>query len=310
MPRPHRNPQTRAEVEANYAYLLTLRVVPRAERQRLDPDWGMNAAFRLDEGTFQQNLPYTEINWPEIAARVRRRPDDLEPNGRMFRDYRPLDLSKVPDGPKIVRDINLPPFRVDYDSHEQIHQKLVNTVILVKDNPVYVMQSGVQNGKFFLHVRGKGFEGIIPYDEVKDCRGIAPGYFAYRGNAHWVYRSPERQNQQGMHQRNTYHKQAGQDLLNGARQEFLQEVLTFVKDIPFSPNLVEVMQSQGTSSIRLNNNVALYLTNKKGAPCGVEYCGRPLGLIVNDRCKVLDENDLYPTWIAKDLNKVRLELAA
>jgi hypothetical protein len=60
--------------------------------------------------------------------------------------------------------------------------------------------------------------------------------------------------------------------------------------------------------MRLSNNVALYTTGKKGAPVGVEYCGRPLGLIVHDKCLVEDENDLYPTWIANDLAKVRLEM--
>lgn len=308
--RPHRNPTSLAETAQNYEYLIGLAQLNPRERARRDPDWGLNAAWQIDNGTWWNNEPYAEVLWPEQMRGPRRevpRERDIDDNAGMMR-IAPLNLDKLEPGPVVALDINLPPFKVDYDSHEQLHQKLGNTVILIKNQPFQVIQTARSKGKFFLYVRQGERDGIIAYDDVKDCRGISPAYWMHRGSAYWVYRVPERQNSQGMSARNTVAKRCAQNGAQPASANFLVEALQMAKDIPYAPNLVDIITASGGSSLRLSHRVALFLSNKKGAPLGVEYCGRPLGLIVNHACKATDPLDLSPSWIKKDLSHVGLEL--
>lgn len=244
------------------------------------------------------------------AARLRRDPD--MPNNRQYlKDFPKLNLDKVPDGPKILRAVNLPPFKVDYDSHEQISTKLRGSVIMIKDNPFNVVDTIEAQDGFALLIRDyKGTTSWIMYDDVKDFRGIAPGYVNFQNAAYWVYRVPERQNRQGMTNANTHSRLAGTDFVQGARTDFLLTALSTRKDIEYAGNLVSLMEAGALSSIRLSNEIALYRSKTKGAPVGVEYYGRKIGLIVKDQVKVYDENDLIPSWINKDFMAVNLTLAA
>lgn len=312
MPRPFRNPNTPGEVEANYRYLQGLVILNPRQRIMEEPSWGLNAAYQLDHGAFFRGVPYDEVQWPEDGGvqfgRERPRQRDIDRNVAMLR-LNHLKLEKVQEGPVIPLDVKLPPFRVDYDSHEQLNQKLNGTVILIKNQPFTVLQTAEQGGKYFLYVRGRdAIEGVVPYDEIKDTRGVAPGYWMYRGQVYWIYRVPERQNSQGMHQRNMHSKKVGERLVSGAQTNFMLEAFSYAKDMKYAPNLVDVVTATGGGGLRLSNRVALYLSGKRGAPLGVEYCGRPMGLIVNDYCKVSDELDLGPSWIRKDFSHVGLEL--
>lgn len=309
MPRPFPSPNSADEVNTNYLWLC--REVRRVRPDR-SPDWIYNAAYRVEDGLFFNGEPAGDVIDPHAPPRVRARDEEMGNNMKVLKEFPELNLDKLVSGPVIARDIKLPPFKIDYDSHEQIHQKLMNTVILVKNNPFYVQQTvDLGKGKFSLLVKDKdGANSVVKYDDVKDCRGIAPGYFMYRGAACWIYRIPDRQNQQGMHQRNMQYKTAGSTRPNSARYDFLLIALSTAKDMLYAENLQEVMLAGGTDSLRLTDKVALYLTQKKGAPIGVEYCGRSLGLIVNNYVKVMDENDLGPSWIHKDLHRANLVMAA
>jgi len=314
MPRPFRNPSSDQEVGENYRYLVDLCERYGADvirRTEADPNWNINAGYQLDRGVFYNDAPYVEVVWPEeLRRRERARRPEMDANTGMMR-LPALKLEKVEEGPYIPRDIQLSPFKVDYDTHEQINQKLNNTVIFIKNRPFLVLQTAEQKGKFYLYVRGGGDgrnEGVIAYDEVKDCRGVAPGYWMHRGVAMWIYRSPERQNSQGMCGRNTYYRIAGGSGVQPANANMLLDALQIAKDIPYAPNLSDIITGGGNTSIRLSHRIALFLANKKGAPLGVEYCGRPMGLIVNHACKVHDPFDLSPSWIKKDFDHVGLSL--
>jgi hypothetical protein len=308
--RPHRNPQSNFECEENWLYLANQAHLGVDDRQN---DWHFNAAQLLDAGGFYNDTPYREVLWPENvrAGRVRAR-DEMASNAEMMKIYPALNLDKLKGGLEIPRDVKLAPFKVDYDTHEQINQKLNQTVILIKNVPFYVSQTAdLGKGKFALLVQGlDGARGTVKYDDVSDCRGIAPGYFNYRGSAAWVYRTPDRQNSQGMCSRNMEYKLAGTEAVQRPRHDFLLAALVTGKDIRYGENLHDVILSGAAQSIRLNNRIALYNVNKKGAPIGVEYCGRPLGLIVNGACKVIDDCDLRPTWINKDLADVGMRMVA
>lgn len=328
--RPHRNPFSIGDnefgVRANQAYLnLQFRNPPPADDTVYSADvnldgwrgWvGPDDRLLTDDEAVEAHrleanppVPPADLGDGRVHIRLERpRPN----NTKHLKAFPALNLDSLVAGPAIPRDIKLPPFKVDYDSHEQINQKLANTVVMIKELPFLVRETiDLGKGKFALLVSDRAEAMyIVNYDDVKDCRGIAPGYFMYRGRAHWVYRAPERQNSQGMGQRNTYYKIAGGKHSSAATTGFLIQSLGVAQDINYGMNLHDVLLGGSNESLRLSNRVALYQTNKKGAPIGVEYCGRPLGLIVNGYVKVLDENDLQPSWIHKDLQKINLQMGA
>lgn len=313
--RPHRNPISEEMVAENQVWLNEQFAVPEAlrDQHRSIPDgfdWQWTADYQLDTGrvwvspALRQGVRFVN---PLQPPRARARDDEMPNNARIMKEFTALNLDKL-QGPVILRDVKLPPFKIDYDSHEQIHQKLNNTVILIKNVPFLVRQTA-DLGKvgFGLLVQDKDGDNYkVLYNAVQDCRGIAPGYFMYRGQALWVYRVPERQNSQGMHPRNCQYKVAGTTHATGASATVLLHSLGQATDVQYASNLNDVLLGGMNQSMRLSNNIALYLTNKKGAPIGVEYCGRPLGLMVNGAIKVMDTNDLGPSWIHKDLHKVGL----
>lgn len=312
-PRPFRNPDTIDQVGRNYAWQLSLVNTPPGERPE---GWAENAAWRVDEGRFLNDNPYATVRWPEDVPQRRglRRDgerDGLEPNGNIVKRYPAMDLEKIPEGPYIPRDINLSPFRVDYDTHEQLHQKLAGTVVLVKNMPMQVMETGEVKGKFLLALKYNGKTAYLPYDELKDCRSIAPGYFMYDSTAYWIYRVPERQNSQGMSPKNMHYKAVGSEQRGSAQCSMLQQALSMAKDVEFHPKISEVLSASATGGFRLTNKVAIYQSKKKGAEIAVEYIGRPMGLIIKEHIvRVYDESDLQPSWIHKDLAKAGLVMTA
>jgi hypothetical protein len=338
--RPHRNPGLdRDRIAINQAYIDHQMALPEGLREE-DNVFSANANLMVWDGWRPEQpndwwggLDALPVQWgglseafsaqdlaahdprgnaaPPRFARAELRLDrELMPDNMTYwKKHKPLNLDKLPPGDAIIRDISLPPFKIDYDSHEQINTKLNGTVIMIKDNPFFIARTcALPEGKFGLIVQDSRSNVMsVLYDDVKDCRPIAPGYVTYRGTVYWLFRTPERQNQQGMNHRNTFYKsiQTG-DLTSGARHEFLLEALANRKDCQYAPNLDQLIEQGNIAGLRLSNNIALYKAGKKGAAVGVEYCGRPLGLMVNGTVKVLDETDLRPSWIHKDLHRVGL----
>jgi hypothetical protein len=248
---------------------------------------------------------------PRARAAPRDRDDELDNNRGWLKRYPQMDISKMQDMDVYNRGVALQPFKVEYDSHEQINQKLNSTVILVKGHPFQVHGTiklvGTAGYALLLGDR-HGNLSWANYSDLTDFRTLAPGYINFNSTAYWVYRIPDRQNHQGMTMRNTYMKPAGDGRPQGMHPNTMMQALLNRKNIPFQPNLVELIENGVIQSIRLSNNVALHRVKNNGASCGVEYIGRPLGLVVGGRVKVLDDMDLGPTWIHKDCIDVSLEL--
>jgi len=255
---------------------------------------------------------HVQRDFNNLRRRPRAMPEEeaMNPNRSWLKKYPKLDVSKLTPVEGYNRGVALGKFKVEYDSHEQIQQKLHNTVILVRGHPFSVAGTiAMEDGKFALLLSNQDASlRWLPFDEIDDLRSMAPGYVNHNGVAYWVYRIPERQNQQGMSNRNTFLKPAGDGRASGMHNATMLACLQCRKNIPFEPNLINLMDNNVIYSIRLNNNVALYKVKNKGTSCGVEYIGRPLGLIVENKLKVLDDADLGPTWIHKDCNEVGLEL--
>lgn len=337
--RPHRNPGgALAFIRENEAYLAHQSTLPVDQRQ---PDFIHDARLNLSEWAGWGRQP--DVWWGGVAAlpvqwggqsrdfddeSLERHMQEADNNRGLgvrqaqlvmnehiaaFKKFKPLNLEKLKPGDPVVRDITLPPFKVDYDQLEQINTKLLNTVIMIKDNPFYVLNVyDLGGGAFGLRVHGlDGNSFGIEYKDVADCRPIAPGYVSRNGSVYWLHRGPERQNQQGMNHRNTFLKAVNTDLVQGARHDFLLSALANRKDTPYNPVLDQMLVYQHVNHLRLSNNVALFFANKKGAPIGVEYCGRNFGLLTEGGAvKVLDECDLRPTWIHNDLRKIGLAVRA
>lgn len=276
---------------------------------------------RGDDLTADNRAQYDrEVNeWQLMRAVARAHPGlrrDREPpmaahNRAYMTQYPKLEIDKMVDMDTYNRGVILPPFKVEYDSHEQIQQKLYGTVILIKGHPFYV-QATIQNedGTFGLLLANRaGNFSWCMYSEISDFRTLAPGYVNHSGLAYWVFRTPERQTYQGMTSRNTFAKAAGSDGRGtGLHHNTMLSCLTNRKNMPFQSNLIDLMEQGVITSIRLSNNLALHKVKNKGAVAGVEYIGRPFGLIVDGKVKVLDDADLGPTWIVKDCMDVNLEL--
>lgn len=313
--RPFRNPENIIQVEVNQQWIdAEIRNGnPHVDALHWTADWQMDNAARW----IDPEVPLVAV--PQMVGlqlnrlRPRREREREVPNNRQYmKDFPELNLDKLQPGPDIPCDITLQPFKVEYDTHEQIEQKLRGTVILIKNVPFLVPNTiDLGRGKFALLVTDiDGQHKTVKYDDVQNCRGIAPGYFMYGGEAVWLYRIPERQNQQGMSQRNMQYKTAGSERVQAPGHNMLLKCLSTVKDIPFSPSLQDVLLGGSVYSLRLSNRIAIYQTKKKGAPIGIEYCGRVFGLVIGDGVKVFDENDRRPSWIHKDFQKVNLHMGA
>lgn len=275
--------------------------LPAGRRRRLVPEPGLAQANPMDG----VHIDMANIRVPH------REPEDRANNREWLKQYKPLNLKELPEAKNYDRGVKLSPFRVEYDSHEQIYQKLHGSVILVKGWP-YIVHGTIDKGrgKFALLLADRaGSLAWIDYDDVSDTRSVAPGYVNYNSYAYWVYRIPDRQNHQGHTSRNTFMRAAGTDgRPSGMQTNIMLTCMHSRKNILFQPNLLGLIENGIISSVRLSNNLALHKVKNKGAICGVEYIGRPLGLIVDDRLKVLDDSDLAPTWIHKDCAEVNLEL--
>lgn len=106
-----------------------------------------------------------------------------------------------------------------YDTVEQVNMRLVNSVIMVDGQPVYVhgcsQDFSIERDVSCISIhyfRSDGSEGSCFVDSQDiDVRNLRLGYVNTRQHTYYLARTPGRQQSQGLTRRNTYTYVTGQD---------------------------------------------------------------------------------------------------
>lgn len=214
-----------------------------------------------------------------------------------------LDLDKLET--QSLRKYPLPPFKIEYQTYQEIRLRLYNTVISIKGNPFWVKQISNSPAGWRLAV----WDGLevyqVLYKDLQDLRSMPPMYINV-GHPGWLTRHPGRVYQQGMNRSNTSIRtiEGNSGLLNFDPSAFIHGFRNRRKQT-WSKEIFSLMKHGDLSSIRLSDQVAV--TAKKDGVLAC-YKGRALGRIQDNEVVVLDEDDLLQEWIEKATKDVGLEL--
>jgi hypothetical protein len=223
-----------------------------------------------------------------------------------------LDTDKLPNA--FPGRPALPPFKLPYDTIEEVRMRLRQTVIFIKNHPfiVHDCQTNRKNpdvdGRFKLVLEDRDLkQSIIPLDKATDLRGCPPSYVVRDGQVGYLNRIPARVNTQGMTPQNTTIRRVG---TYGGLQFNLRSLVQFCaprKAVKWSESLSELIVNDALREVRLDSNVAIFAkpsTEKLYA----EYKGRRIGEIKEQTVIPDDPDDLVQPWIVDDLRTVNLEL--
>lgn len=237
-------------------------------------------------------------------------PEPVEDNA----DYPELNLNSINPEVTIMRADLLPPFKIDYETIEEVALRLRATVILVKDRPFYVHAARNSRTGFILTLEdADGDRKTLPFSRLQNARSARPGYVTWRGQVCYLTRRPARINQQGMTSDNVWLIPVGKTSNEGtaARTKDLLELLTYRKPKRFSARMVDDLLDRTSQGFRLSNSVAVYRKDtEKDAhrKIWVEYRGRSLAP-VKDSIVLLKDTDKSLPWITTDLEDVGIRVA-
>lgn len=217
-----------------------------------------------------------------------------------------LDIDALPT--QSLRKYKLQPFKINYETYQEIKLRLYNTVISIKGNPFWVKQIGNDGAnKFKLAVTDGEKTYQVKYDDLQDLRTVPPMYITTSMTG-WLTRHPGRVYQQGLNRSNTSLRSPDCEatLANFDPGAFL---LGFKKrqNREWTPVFSDLIKSGELTNIRLSDEVAVQHKRNKVIAC---YKGRALGEIVDNEINLLDEDDALQGWIETAARKVNLELRA
>lgn len=237
----------------------------------------------------------------------RRRDRDLEGERVFWKGVNPLDLDKLAeinyDRPK------LQPFKMKYDTLDEVRMRFNKTVILIKGNPFGVSDQRIVKDQFYLlldDVSGK--KSYVAVDDVPDFRPAAPGYVRVGESNGYLRRSPARVNQQGMtNQSVTIRRVGSRDNLSFNTPSLLDALTSRGKTLPWEKSYRKLIDDRIVQTLRLSDTLAVY-KKPNFDPIVVEYKGRRLGELHDHTVKVFDEDDMIQPWLKADVKKVDLEV--
>lgn len=217
-----------------------------------------------------------------------------------------LNLDALPT--QSLRKYKLQPFKINYETYQEIKLRLYNTVISVKGNPFWVKAVGQDGvGKFKLLLTDVDKQYQVKYDDLNDLRTIPPMYVTSSSTG-WLARHPGRVYQQGMNRNNTSIRSPDCEamvasfdpvsFINGFKKRQNRE---------WSPVFANLLSTGELANIRLSDDVAIQHKRNKVIAC---YRGRALGEVVENEVNLFDEDDALQQWIETAARKVNLELRA
>lgn len=206
----------------------------------------------------------------------------------------------------------LPPFKLPYGTLEEASLRLRNTVIMVKNDPVWIYEVGGRDHKSIeLYVENvNGARSKLPLAKVPDLRSPAPGYIEYNGSVCYLSRVPERVFQQGLNNKNGQLREVGRGRTFEVGVRAVLDGLGKRKPVRWAEKHKAQLDSElaVVRCIRLSDHVAAYRSRR--GQISVEYRGRYLGVLNGRVVTAGDPGDLLPTWITNDLGEVGLEMRA
>lgn len=271
---------------------------------------GQQSAFVV--GRQQQQLvlqqlgkPYTEQEEHKLVDRFWRTWYDEPWPGLFVDDNVPeLDISKLSVRP--MRKVSLKPFKLNYQTYQEIRLRLNNTVIGIKGNPFHVKRV-IQKDKDFLLILDDGSKlQKINYKDVPDLRSIPPLYIKHGSRTGWLCRLPSRVYQQGLNRHNTvlYEPDCGRFASTMEVKPTLYGIQNR-EDRKWTESIASLFKGEELSTLRLNDDVAVKKNNDKIICC---YRGRSLGEIKENVVIVDDSDDLLQGWIETAVQAAGLEL--
>jgi hypothetical protein len=214
-----------------------------------------------------------------------------------------LDLDKLPS--QSLRKYPLQPFKIEYQTYQEIRLRLYNTVIGVKGNPFWVTQiaNTPQGWKLALWDGDKVYQ--VMYKDLQDLRSFPPMYIN-TGHTGWLCRHPGRVYQQGLNRHNTTLRniEGNSGLMNFDPSGFISGFRRRTNR-QWKKEFHELMEGGEMNNIRLSDEIAVTVKKDNVLAC---YKGRALGHIQGSEITVLDEDDLLQEWIEKSARQVGLEL--
>lgn len=209
---------------------------------------------------------------------------------------------------KPLRKFALNPFKIEYETYQEIKLRLLNTVIAIKGHPFLVQKIAHQANGFKLAVSDGSKTYSVMYKDLVDLRSIPPMYVNSPSSPGWLCRMPGRVYQQGMNRQNTLLK-----TIDGKGNIANLDANYFVKTFnkrqlrKWDTTLKSLLDAGDLSSVRLSDEVAVKIDKGKILAC---YRGRFLGKINDNDILVGDEDDLLQQWIERSVKEVGLELRA
>lgn len=258
----------------------------------------------LDEYTNVYNTLTDQNDYPDWRQR---RDRELEGERVFWKGVDQLDLNALTevqlDRPR------LQPFKLKYDTLDEVKMRLNKTVILVKGHPFFVTDQRHIKDEFYVLLEGIGNKkSYLPVAEIPDLRPASPCYVKVSETNGYLSRVPARVNQQGMTSQTVHIQRIGQREYISFSQQHLVEALTSRgKTLPWEKSYRRLIDDRIVSTFRLSDTLALYKKPTQESVL-VEYKGRRLGTLEDHTIKVFDEDDVIQPWLKSEVNKVNLEI--
>ncbi|HUP80336.1 MAG TPA: hypothetical protein VM260_17405, partial [Pirellula sp.] len=179
---------------------------------------------------------------------------------------------------KPLRKHELRPFKIEYETYQEIKLRLLNTVIAIKGHPFLVQKIAVKPDGFQLAVSDGLKTYVVKYSDLVDLRSLPPMYIQTQANQPgWLCRMPGRVYQQGINRQNTIVKSIDSKATVAAL-DTNYFVRTFGKrqKRTWDPTIKSLLEWGEIGSVRLSDDVAVKSEKGKILAC---YKGRFLGKI-------------------------------
>lgn len=220
-----------------------------------------------------------------------------------------LDVPALPE--KVFERPRLAPFKLKYDTLEEVRMRFRQTCILIKGNPFYVNDMRHRDGVFTLLVEDGGDrKSTVRLDEIPDLRGAPPGYVIDPDNGPvYMLRMAARVNQQGMNPQNTQMRKIGaNNAVPFGVKNIVKAIESKGKTTKWNPAFLSLIEDRAISELRLSDDVAIF-TKPKVKKIYVGYKGRVFGSLENGNvAKADDADDLLQPWVKKHFDRVELEV--
>jgi hypothetical protein len=208
---------------------------------------------------------------------------------------------------KLIDRPRLQPFKIKYDTLEEVRMRFNKTVLLIKGHPFSVSDQRSVKGRLYLLLENPdGEKKYIAVEDVPDFRPAPSVYVQCQTDAGFLVRSPARVNQQGMTHQSVHIKRVGgRDRIPVRTEQIRDCLMSYGKVLKWDDKYAQLIDAKIISSMRLSDRVAVY---QKGKDVVAEYKGRRLGKMDGHGVRLYDEDDSIQPWLKRDLSKVELEV--